>query len=485
MKKLLFTLCLLISFNAIGQVIIPADSLKKHVYFLANDSLEGRGFSTVSGLKAANYIAAHFEKVGLARIGESYLHPFQQKYGSTILQGNNVVGIVRGSDSLLKDEYILLGAHFDHVAYDMVEGKKIVYNGADDNASGTSAIMELARALVKHKSELKRSVVIVAFDAEESGLVGSGYFVKQAIVPIEKIKLMMSIDMVGRYAESKSLAMGAMGTLVGGEKMLEVLAAKHNVDIKKTGEEISNRTDSKPFGNVGIPALHVTTGIIGPYHKPEDDAGTLDYAGMEKVSGLLYELTVVASNSEALAPIDALVVKSKNKGMPPFKLGAKLNLGSNHHYYPKEFYNGKSKFSYETGLLAQFMASEHLSLQAGALYSSMASDFIPGNFRTHSLTVPLSIVLGTKMNQDIHQRFFVTVGAYYSYHFAGTVGGKKMDFENDFDRDETGLVYGIGLEVMSVVVGVDFRYGLTELAKGAGYNEFRNRGTFFTLGYFF
>ncbi len=485
MKKLLFASCLIIGLNAIGQVIIPADSLKKHVYFLASDSLEGRGFSTVSGMKAAKYIAAHFEKVGLTMIGESYLHPFQQKYGTTILQGNNVVGLIEGSDSLFKDEYIVLGAHFDHVAYDMVEGRKIVYNGADDNSSGTSAIMELARALVQHRNELKRSVIIVAFDGEESGLIGSGYFVRQAIVPIEKVKLMMSIDMIGRYAESKSLTMGAMGTLVGGEKMLEVLADKHDIDIKKTGEAISNRTDSKPFGDAGIPALHVTTGIIGPYHKPEDDAGTLDYLGMEKVSGLLYELTVEASNRGSLDPIDALVVKTKNKGIPAFRLEAKLNTGSNHHYYPKEFYNGKSKFSYETGLVAQFMGSDHLSLQAGALYSSMASDFIPGNFRTHSITTPLSIVLGTKMNQNIRQRFFVSFGAYYSYHFAGTVGGKSMDFDNDFDRDETGLVYGIGLEVMSVVVGVDFRYGLTELAKGTGYKEFRNRGTFFSLGYFF
>lgn len=485
MKKLLFTLCLFVSLNAIGQVIIPADSLKKHVYFLASDSLEGRGLSTESGKKAANYIAQHFEKNGLSKIGDSYFHPFLMKYGSTMLEGNNVVGIIEGVDSLIKDEYIVLGAHYDHVSFDMVDGVKFIYNGADDNASGTSAILELGRALVQHKNELKRSVVIVAFDGEESGLVGSGYFVKQGIVPIEKVKLMMSIDMVGRYAESNSLIMGAMGTLIGGEKMLEKLAVKHNIDIKKTGEQISNRTDSKPFGKAGIPALHVSTGIIGPYHKPEDDAETLDYAGMEKVSGLIYELTVVASNNDLLVPIKELVAGTNNKGMPLFRAGAKLSLGGSHHYYPKEFYNGKNKFSFETGLVAQFMSSEHLSLQAEALYSSMASDFIPGNFRTHSITVPLSIVLGTKMNQDIRQRFFVSIGAYYSYNFAGTIGGEKIDFDNNFDRDETGLVCCFGLEVMSVVVSFNSRYGLTNLSRNDEYGEFRNRGVYFTLGYIF
>lgn len=485
MKKLTLILCLLLSLNSIGQVVIPADSLKKHVYFLASDSLEGRGLSTAGGRKAADYIAQHFEKIGLSKIGDSYFHPFLYKYGTTMLEGNNVVGLIESTDSLLKDEYIVLGAHFDHVSFEMVDGVKVVYNGADDNASGTSTIMELGRALVQHKDELKRSVVIVAFDGEESGLVGSGFFVKQGIVPIENVKLMMSIDMVGRHAESKSLIMGAMGTLIGGEKMLEELALKHNIEIKKTGEEISNRTDSKPFGKAGIPALHVSTGIIGPYHKPEDDAETLDYAGMGKVAGLLYELTIVTSNKESLLPIKALVDGANQAEIPLFRVGARLSVGNNHHFYPNEFYNGKSKFSFEIGLLTQFMSSEHLSLQAEVLYSSMASDFIPGNFRTHSLTTPLSIVYGTKMNQNVRQRFFVSFGAYYSYNFAGTVGGKRMDFENDFDRNETGIVYGLGLEVMSVVVSVNSRYGLSNLSKNDEYGEFKNRGTYFTLGYIF
>lgn len=485
MKKLLFTLCLFVSLNAIGQVIIPADSLKKHVYFLASDSLEGRGIATSAGLKAANYIANHFEQIGLVKVGESYLHPFFHKLGSTMVVGNNIVGMVEGSDPVLKNEYIVLGAHFDHVSFDMVDGVKVVYNGADDNASGTSAIMELGRALVQHKNELKRSIVIVAFDGEESGLVGSGFFVKQAIVPIQKVKLMMSIDMVGRYAESKTLSMGAMATLEDGEKMLEVLAIKHGISIKDTEAEISNRTDSRPFGKAGIPALHVTTGVLGPYHKPEDDAETLDYSGMEKVSGLIYELTVVASNSDSLVPVKQLIAGSKKNGMPLFRVGAILNMGNNHHYYPNEFFNGKSKFSFETGLVTQFMSSEHLSLQAEVLYSSMASDFIPGNFRTHSISTPVSIVYGTRMNQDIRQRFFMSLGLYYSYNFAGTVGGKKMDFVNDFDRNESGIVCSLGLELMSVIVGVTSRYGLSNLSKSDEYDQFSNRGIYFTMGYIF
>lgn len=475
-------LAIFIGINAVGQVVIPADSLKKHVYYLASDSLEGRGLSTQSGLKAANYIADYFKKIGVMPVGENYLHPFYARLGQTMLLGNNVVGIIEGSDHELKNEYIVLGAHYDHISYKFIEGEKVIYNGADDNASGTSMIIEIGRVLVQQKEKLKRSVILVAFDGEECGLAGSRKFVKQNIVPVENIKLMMSIDMIGRYAESNYLAMGAMGSLIGGVEILDEIADKHGIKTKNMTDDVSSSTDSKPFGDIGIPALHVTSGVFGPYHEPEDDRETIDYEGMEKISGLLYDLTIELANKESLEPTKKLIAVAKKDGLPFFRYGLKANVGRSFHSYPNEFFNGKGRFSYEVGFITQVKITKNFSLQPEVLYSSSASDFNTGNFRTHSINTPVSLVIATKGSS---QRFYATLGAYYSYHFSGSANGKSLDFDNSFEQTETGIVYGFGLEVNSVFVSVNFNNGLSKLSKDEKMSDFKNRATYFSMAYMF
>ncbi len=474
---------LLIGINAFGQVKIPADSLKKHVYYLADDSLEGRGLNTKSGLKAANYIADYFKQIGIKTVGGSYLHPFNTRQYQTMLTGNNVVGIIEGSDPELKKEYIVLGAHFDHISFEIENGEKIIYNGADDNASGTAAIIEIGRALVQYKDKFKRSIILTAFDGEESGLIGSGKFIEQKIVPVENIKLMMSIDMIGRFTKSNSLIVGAMGSLIGGEQLLFEIAKKHDIKIKKTGKKVSNRTDSKPFGDAGIPALYVSTGIIGPYHKPEDDPETIDYEGMGEISSLLFELTVKIANTTSLKPIRKLSAQAKRKSLPFFRYGIKANIGTSYHSYTNEFYNGKKKFSSEIGLITQLNISKNLSLQPEVLYSTIASDYNTGNFRTHSISIPVSLVLASKMNYG--GRFYVNLGAYYSYHINGTANGESLDFVNTYNNTETGLVIGLGFELNSFIVGLNFKRGLSNMVKEENINGFKNRAFYLSIGYLF
>lgn len=478
-------LLILWCFNIIAQVTIPADSLKKHVYFLASDSLEGRGLSTPSGVIAANYIANYFEQVGIEPVGENYLHPFYTRYGVTMLIGNNVVGIIEGADPELKDEYIVLGAHFDHIAYKFVEGEKVVYNGADDNATGTSSLIEIGRELVKHKSKLKRSIIIVAFDGEESGLIGSGKFIEQEVVPIENVKVMMSIDMIGRYKETGSLTMGAMSTLNDGTDILKDIADKFDLKTKKTGADVSNRTDSKPFGDAGIPAFHVTSGITGPYHKPEDDRETIDYDGMEKISSMLYELTIVLANKDSLNASKAFVTQAEKEGIPFFRYGVKFNFGVSSHLYPNEFYNGKRKVAGELGLITQFKITKNISLQPEVLYSTKASGFQTGEYRTHSVTTPVSIVYGIPFNESGRQRFYVNAGMFYSYHFYGSTNGKELDFKNTFEQEEFGLAYGLGFDVDNIFISLNFSRGLSNLAKDESLSEFKNRATYFSVAYMY
>lgn len=476
---------LLIGTTAFGQVTIPADSLKKHVYFLADDSLQGRGLSTKSGLMAANYIAGYFKQIGLKTIGANYLHPFITRQGPTTLEGNNVVGLVEGSDPVLKNEYVVLGAHFDHISYELKEGVKVIYNGADDNASGTSAIIEIGRALAANREALRRSVVLVAFDGEESGLIGSGEFVTQNIIPVKNIKMMLSLDMIGRYAESNSLLIGVLEGLKGGDEKLLEIAAKQGITLKKAGENLSGRTDSKSFELAGIPAFPVSSGIIGPYHKPGDDPETLDYAGMEKISGLLYEFTVDVANRESIEPVAKITAQAKSGGLPFLRFGAKANIGTGYHYYPHEFYNGKPKFNAEAGLITQLKITKNLALQPEVLYSTTASGLDTGNFRTHSLTVPVSLVIATRMNAQLQTRFYVNLGGYYRYHFAGSAGDHSLDFDKSFEQAETGVVYGMGVEVMKVLVSVNFKRGLSNIMQNKALGEFTSRATYFSIGYIF
>ncbi len=474
-----------ISVASFGQEIIKSENLKKHVYFLASDELEGRGLGTEAGKKAASYIVDHFKEIGLKPLGGDFLHPFTTRVGQTVATGNNVVGIVEGSDPVFKHEYVVIGAHYDHIAYSYVNGEKVVFNGADDNASGTSGIIEIGRALVNAKDKPKRSVILIAFDGEESGLIGSGKFVAQNPEIIKNVKLMMSIDMIGRYAESNSLIMGAMGSLKGGEKILDQVADKYKVKIKRTGTQISFRTDSKPFGDAGIPALHVTSGIIGPYHKPEDDRETLDYEGMEILSRMLYDLTIEIANTQDLEPINALAQVVENKGLPFFRYGVKANVGGSYHHYQNDFFRGKGKFSTELGLMTQFKISRNFAIQPEILYSTLGSKYTTGNFRTHSISAPVSLVIASNMDPSSGQRFYGTIGGYYSYHFAGRVNKSKMEFGDLYSQTENGLVYGIGLEVMSVFLSVNFKHSFTNLTLQEGLTDIKNRAWYITMGYAF
>ncbi len=483
-KLIVLAYSIFIGIGSFGQTNIKAKILKEHAYFLASDSLEGRGLGTKSGLIAAHYIADYFSENGVKPIGESYLHPFESRVGQTVIEGNNVVGIVRGSDPVLKNEYIVLGAHFDHIAYKMVDGEKVVYNGADDNASGTSAVMELGRALAKIDGGLKRSVILVTFDGEESGLIGSGKFIKQEIVPIDQIKVMMSIDMIGRYAESNSVIMGAMENIEGGKERLMPHAEKYDIKIKRTDGGTSMRTDTKPFGDAGVPAVYVTSGIIGPYHKPEDDRETLDYEGMEIITNMLFDLTVdLANGEEIVSRIKAIPQLAAGKKQL-FRIGMKANIGGSSNIYPNDFFKAKAGFSGEAGLISQIRLSKNLFLQPEVLYSYMSTKHPAGKFRMHSVTTPLSLVVSSEVDPSINLRFYASFGGYFGYHFAGSQNKVALDFTNFYDPIEGGLVYGLGFEFNSISVSVNFKNSLTNMLLAEGY-DMRNRAVYFTIGKMF
>ncbi|MFN3690949.1 MAG: M20/M25/M40 family metallo-hydrolase, partial [Fimbriimonadales bacterium] len=199
----------------------------------------------------------------------------------------NVIGFIPGSDSNLRDEVIVIGAHYDHLGFGEVgslapEPGDIHY-GADDNASGTAAIMELARLLAQNRERLKRSVLVIAFSAEEEGLLGAAHFVQHPTVPRENIVAMLNFDMVGRMTNNR-VSVSGVGTAAEWESILNA-ANTENLTLQLS-QSASGGSDHMPFMRANIPVLFFFTGMHPDYHRPSDTWDKINYEGQAQIVAL-------------------------------------------------------------------------------------------------------------------------------------------------------------------------------------------------------
>lgn len=206
----------------------------------------------------------------------------------------NVIAVVRGSDPARRDEAIVIGAHYDHVGLGgrlsvTPEATGQIHNGADDNASGTAAIIEIARAVAANRARFPRSVVIIAFAGEERGLLGSAHYTKAPTIAIENTVAMLNLDMVGRARGSVDVS--GLELAPSMEKDLEAAAkaAGSVLQIKRQGPG-AGRSDDSSFVDRRIPAINFFTGFHTDYHRPGDDWEKIDAAGTSQVATLAFEL---------------------------------------------------------------------------------------------------------------------------------------------------------------------------------------------------
>ncbi len=208
----------------------------------------------------------------------------------------NVIGFIPGSDPKLRSEVIVIGAHYDHLGFGEVgslapEPGDIHY-GADDNASGTAAIMELARLLAQNRERLKRSVLVIAFSAEEEGLLGAAHFVQNPTVPRENIVAMLNFDMVGRMTNNR-VSISGVGTTAEWESILKA-ANTENLNLQLS-QSASGGSDHMPFMRAGIPILFFFTGMHPDYHRPSDTWDKINYEGQAQIVALaervVYDIT--------------------------------------------------------------------------------------------------------------------------------------------------------------------------------------------------
>jgi hypothetical protein len=230
----------------------------------------------------------------------------------------NVVAMIPGNDPLLKEEYVVVGAHFDHLgmggpgsgsrAVDTIA----VHNGADDNASGVAMIIELAEKMASEKQN-KRSVIFVAFSAEEMGLVGSKAFTNKPPIETEKMIAMLNFDMVGRLdSASNALSIGGTKTAVETEDILNKFNTGFSLALSPEGVGPS---DHASFYLQNIPVLFISTGAHPDYHTPADDADLIHYEGMKKVADYSYlVLSEITNRDEALTFQEAGPKFQRNRG---------------------------------------------------------------------------------------------------------------------------------------------------------------------------
>ncbi|MBL7012817.1 MAG: M20/M25/M40 family metallo-hydrolase [Candidatus Marinimicrobia bacterium] len=218
------------------------------------------------------------------------------------LRGGNVVGMIRGRDRELRDEYIVLGAHFDHLGMgghhtgSRNKDTTAVHNGADDNASGTAGILEISQKLFANRNKLKRSVIFIAFDAEEKGLLGSKYFIENPTVPKENIVAMLNLDMVGRLDDS-TLNVGAIGTSPFFEPLIDSLAKDIEMSIGKSYSGYGP-SDHASFYVNDIPVLFFFSGFHHQYHLPEDDWDLINAKGEKEILNFVYDITLTLNRMD-------------------------------------------------------------------------------------------------------------------------------------------------------------------------------------------
>ncbi|MFP4529437.1 MAG: M28 family peptidase [Candidatus Kapaibacterium sp.] len=198
---------------------------------------------------------------------------------------SNVVGIIPGSDAALKDEYIVIGAHYDHLGMgeynSLWKGKPLVHNGADDNASGVAGVLEMAYRI--SQSPLRRSVLFISFTGEEMGLKGSNYYVNNPLVPIEQTVAMLNMDMIGRLKAGGQLNVFGTGSAAEFSEIIEKLDQQDTLLAITKGDEAFSPSDNASFYSKDIPVLFFFTGVHEDYHTPADDWDKLNYPGQKVV----------------------------------------------------------------------------------------------------------------------------------------------------------------------------------------------------------
>ena len=324
MNKILLNFLLIFSFSSYSQEnikfskTIQIEDLYKHISVLSSDSLEGRETGKRGQKMAADYIASFFSSIGIPPFKKNtYYQKFKVKSERHIckcddcdldffkrifksnqtIRGENVLGYIEGSD--LKDELLIITAHYDHLGMH----DSLIFNGADDDASGVSAALEIAEAFMLAKKSgngPRRSVLIMPVSGEEKGLLGSRYYTDNPIYPLENTVANLNIDMIGRLDDWHDN--GNYVYLIGSDRLSydlhqvnEKMNSEHvglDLDYRFNEEDDPNRyyfrSDHYNFAKNNIPVIFYFNGVHEDYHKPSDTIEKIDFEKIKVITKLVF-----------------------------------------------------------------------------------------------------------------------------------------------------------------------------------------------------
>ena len=300
---------------------INAQDLSKHLTIVASDEMEGRDTGTEGQKKAGRYIIDHYKSLGIPfpTGANTYYQPipskfFERKFSPKLPDSENIWAFIEGSDK--KDEILVISAHYDHVGVKNGE----VYNGADDDGSGTVALMEIAKMFQQAKKDgngPRRSVLILHVTGEEHGLHGSRFYAENPLFPIEKTIADINIDMIGRRGYGKENNDNYI-YVIGSDRLstdLHNLSEKANTDyvgleLDYTYNDLNDpnrfyyRSDHYNFAKKGIPSIFYFNGVHDDYHKPTDTVDKIDFPLMTKRVQLAFALAWELANNEERPKVD-------------------------------------------------------------------------------------------------------------------------------------------------------------------------------------
>lgn len=299
-RNLLSFILLLLPSMLLGQYQDSIEvSLRNSVEYLADSSLLGRGAGTLQELETARYLYGRLQDAGVVMLSPEDGEDFYVAMQGDTIHSRNVIGIVEGYDPQLKNEYVVVGAHYDHLGTSFLtrDGRqeRQIYYGADDNASGVATLLEVAKQVASQSFLFRRSVIFAFFGAEELGMVGSWYFLNRSFSHVDDIVAMINLDMVGRS---------------GRDNRLQVYTADANVEMMEIINTLSGRalsiapaytptdyfpSDHRLFYEKGIPVALFTSGVHRDYHTVRDTPDKLDYGQMERLVEYVFAMTEVLS----------------------------------------------------------------------------------------------------------------------------------------------------------------------------------------------
>ncbi len=307
MKQLYLPFLAFICFTGLfAQSSITGNEIESHIAFLTSKENAGRYPGTKGNRRVVRYLIKDFKAMGLQAFKGSYKQKFKAVLRTdTAIKPTaktcNVIGFIEGNDPKLKQEYIVLGAHYDHLGMggpsSKSDKKNTIHYGADDNASGTAALLEIAEKLVAYKKDLKRSVIFIAFGAEEQGLLGSKYFVTHPFVSLSQIKLMINMDMVGRLNAKKQVYMGGAGTFPNGVDFMTNLGLSLGLNPAVHPGSVGG-SDHVSFYKNNISVLGIHTGGHDQYHTPEDTLALINIEGETLVCDYIFQTILQKATSE-------------------------------------------------------------------------------------------------------------------------------------------------------------------------------------------